>query len=488
MAFPSSRVYALVTTVTLLCGIGAASCSSSPAASPAPTAGSDGGPDASTETLPDYRSGTRLRARLLTAEGGSVIFAGWHDKDLDVDCTFGPAEDSKTRCLPDLAYASTEYADAACTMKIVANTAGCAAPKFASSGSSTCSAGPALFRVGAKVSLAIAYAKQADGSCGAGSPTATEDVYAVGDAVAASAFVSATSVQQARGARLAMIYLQADDGAVQALEPYDLARKAACQVTTKGTRCIPTGLSFQEDVFSDGMCLTPAALRPAAGYGCDLPPNVVLRPNPAAMCFTTDALYAEVGAKLAGPIYRKQGTCGPITVADGDSFYEIGTPIPMESFAGVGNKEDGAARVKARSAITETGEHLFARVLFDSERNEECRPAPTADGMSRCIFAGDASSNADSFSDMGCANPVAATYPQGCAPPPFIELATAGAAACASPTVRVFKVGAKITPTMLYKQTSTGCLVVSPAAATDYYDAATEVPASAFAPVQTIVE
>ena len=96
-----------------------ASCSSSSAGAPA-AATTDGGAEASDDALPDYRSGTRLRARLLTAEGGSALFTGWHDKELDFDCTFGPAEDSKTRCLPRPGSLNSDFADAACTTKVVA--------------------------------------------------------------------------------------------------------------------------------------------------------------------------------------------------------------------------------------------------------------------------------------------------------------------------------------------------------------------------------
>ena len=141
--------------------VAAASCSSSSAGAPA-TPTSDGGTDASAEALPDYRSGTRLRARLLTAEGGSALFKGWHDKDLDFDCAFGPAEDSMTRCLPQ-SRSLNDFADAACANRVVAASPGCVPPKFVSA-LGTCSTGAPVFRVGAKLAAATIYTKGTDGS------------------------------------------------------------------------------------------------------------------------------------------------------------------------------------------------------------------------------------------------------------------------------------------------------------------------------------
>ena len=468
--------------------VAAASCSSSSAGAPA-TPTSDGGTDASAEALPDYRSGTRLRARLLTAEGGSALFKGWHDKDLDFDCAFGPAEDSMTRCLPQ-SRSLNDFADAACANRVVAASPGCVPPKFVSA-LGTCSTGAPVFRVGAKLAAATIYTKGTDGSCTASPPT-TSDIYAVGEAVPASAFVAATSVQQARGARLAMSYLKADDGAVQAISPYDVSRKAACAVTsTLATRCVPTGLAFEEQLYADSTCQAQAALRTSTSYDCSLPPTVVLLYDPAAKsCFTDPGSFAEVGAKLNGPIYRQNGsTCTATSTSVGDTFYAVGAAIPNEAFAPVVNADVGAPRVKVRTLMTESGERLVARVLVDTERNEECRPTLASDHVMRCMFPSDYSVTVQYFSDMGCVSPIATGTP-ACGTPAFVQLATnvAGPACGESTTTQVFKVGAKITPTMIYSRTTGGCRVLAPPPSTDFYEATTEVPASAFATVRTVFE
>jgi len=47
-----------------------------------------------------YKSGTRLKARVLETGDGAQQFLGWFDSELGVKCEFATAPDGKTRCLP----------------------------------------------------------------------------------------------------------------------------------------------------------------------------------------------------------------------------------------------------------------------------------------------------------------------------------------------------------------------------------------------------
>lgn len=46
------------------------------------------------------QDGSRIKARHFVGDDGTRFFAGWHDTQIGQDCTFGPAADGMTRCLP----------------------------------------------------------------------------------------------------------------------------------------------------------------------------------------------------------------------------------------------------------------------------------------------------------------------------------------------------------------------------------------------------
>jgi hypothetical protein len=130
-------VRALVTTSVLLLAV-MAGCSSSN--SDGAAAADQGSPAAITAIA----SGTRLRAKLLTA-GGVRELAGFHDVARNEDCTFQPAEAGRVRCLPPTltAFQGGVFSDPACQVPA------------ASAAAATCAAD-------VKYAITFAY----DGVCG----------------------------------------------------------------------------------------------------------------------------------------------------------------------------------------------------------------------------------------------------------------------------------------------------------------------------------
>jgi hypothetical protein len=59
--------------------------------------GADGG---GLVVKPDYVSGTRIKARVVTTPDGAKMFVGIYDNDLQTECSFSTAADGITRCLP----------------------------------------------------------------------------------------------------------------------------------------------------------------------------------------------------------------------------------------------------------------------------------------------------------------------------------------------------------------------------------------------------
>jgi hypothetical protein len=141
--------------------------------------------------------GTRLKARMYSAEDGAKQFIGWRDSQRNEDCNILTASDGKLRCLPsDVAGVFAGYfGDAGCTQPLAIRAKGCGAPKYISATSSggTC---------GAAARYTISTAGAAVSNVWAGSPgscnpalagiVALWDWYSVGSAIDPASFVAAT--------------------------------------------------------------------------------------------------------------------------------------------------------------------------------------------------------------------------------------------------------------------------------------------------------
>lgn len=69
-----------------------------------------------------YKSGSRIKAKVLKTADGAQGFAGWYDVELETDCYFRTTKDGKTRATPASAMYFVEtpdyYSDSNCTKRI----------------------------------------------------------------------------------------------------------------------------------------------------------------------------------------------------------------------------------------------------------------------------------------------------------------------------------------------------------------------------------
>jgi hypothetical protein len=147
----------------------------------------------------EHVAGARLAPVYLEGDDGSRQFLGWHDAARDVDCSFAIAADGAWRCLPSGADAGRFFADAACTQRLATVPRVCGSPP----GFAVVRDVPAcvwqqsrqVFSLGERYTGPLAYWLAA-GACAAVSSNdlAAYDLYAVGDEVHPSSFVSATAV------------------------------------------------------------------------------------------------------------------------------------------------------------------------------------------------------------------------------------------------------------------------------------------------------
>jgi hypothetical protein len=146
----------------------------------------------------DPTDGSRLKAQYMIADDGSKEYVpgAWFDTMRNEVCFFTLGADGKQRCLPQGGGASA-FADASCTMPIIAVATGCAAPTYAivvDSGTCGQAAGAThVNAVGAAANPTTLYL-QSGGQCfQAGSATAGYNYYAVGAEVPAGSFVAANT-------------------------------------------------------------------------------------------------------------------------------------------------------------------------------------------------------------------------------------------------------------------------------------------------------
>jgi hypothetical protein len=100
--------------------------------------------DAVTDPVPNamadvVQSGTRLKAHYYAGEDGSKQFTmTFLDTQRNEDCSFQIGGDGVVRCLPSGGTVLYYYADSACTQLLAGVPIGCTAPKYATTGASTC--------------------------------------------------------------------------------------------------------------------------------------------------------------------------------------------------------------------------------------------------------------------------------------------------------------------------------------------------------------
>lgn len=97
-----------------------------------------------------FTSGSRLRARTLTAADGARQSAGWYDSELGLECQPVISSDGRQRCIPlaGQAFTGSLFSDAGCQTRLGYMVAGCDEPRFAfSSGGDTCPARYMLWEV-----------------------------------------------------------------------------------------------------------------------------------------------------------------------------------------------------------------------------------------------------------------------------------------------------------------------------------------------------
>lgn len=153
--------------------------------------------DVGTNELALYKSGSRIKARVLRTADGAQAFVGWRDTQFDVNCIFAQAADLTTRCLPfGDAWVGAYFSDSSCSTYLahrIRSPAGCTkpAPAFATEQLNTCPIVYRALRIGTATTPVTVYTNTS-GTCVAVAPPAGTDLYTVLGQQMAQDFVEGT--------------------------------------------------------------------------------------------------------------------------------------------------------------------------------------------------------------------------------------------------------------------------------------------------------
>jgi hypothetical protein len=449
-------------------------------------------PDALWRDRPLFLSGTRLRARLLDAGREAVVFQGFRDAELGVDCAYELAEDGVYRCIPSKRDSSVYFLDAQCTQAVWNGrpTAGqCQAPQhpFAVTWlepDGACQEGhrTRVYRIGEARSSSAVFELGPDGCKQLAASSCTRSL----ELVPPSQLVAARPEIQAIDASVSIRWAAWADGARNAVGLIDAVRQVDCSVApvVDADHCVPSSaahlfLGGDDDpstLYTDSSCSGGGVFRDLARAPCARAEIGVTWQRDACggSQLTLHALQSELDVAYA----RTEVGCAAVPQLNGEHFFELGAALSLDVFPRVTHAQAGSGRLRASYLTSERGLSLqLEGQFFDTLLNRSCEPSRLGDGILRCVpSVQTARLDAEGpFADSTCGRPLVAveTIEDGCSQPvpkqAVRQLPEPGAAA------EYYNLGARLEPadgTVYYLED--GACTPSPALDGEVYYEATD--------------
>jgi hypothetical protein len=373
--------------------------------------GAAGGVNASCPGSTNHTPGTRIRGRFIVTSDGDRAWNGWHDTELDEECSFHRLADGTTRCIPsNWSNSVTFYTDAACTTPAytAGESAACTPMSYVMlyrAGDCTTPSGYEFFELGDEVTPAAVYALGDDGAC---TLTTAPDapLYLPGPLVPSERFVAAEAFTAEGSTRVRAVGYLAADGTRQITGWRDTGLDgASCFIrrSDDGTlRCIPSGASLGA-YYADASCTERLASFPSS---CGAEPARYATRSANPYCPADGDVVAERGEAFAGAVFNRagEGVCEPAVIPPEEPMSRA-TPIPASTFAEIGAHTDESddTRLKPHYYDAADGGCWFWK-FWDSELDVSCGFDVAEDGVYRCL-PGDMGSFADVFTDDACTTP-----------------------------------------------------------------------------------
>ncbi len=219
-----------------------------------------------------FEAGSRLRPRWLNTADGAKRFLSWFDTQRNQPCDWANTQDGEVRCLPPVEDVSV-FLDAACMQPALLTNASCTEGILrvlaAADPSQTLSE---FYQVGAEVPVpsgGLGIYSRSGTDCLPSSVAPPTRVYAAGQAIASTSFVSSTLSVRVLSAALNARYREGSDGSISFTRLVDSVRLLECLVDqdrNQHWRCLPLDgfIASQAQRFSDSTCTAYVASRGAA--------------------------------------------------------------------------------------------------------------------------------------------------------------------------------------------------------------------------------
>jgi hypothetical protein len=371
-------------------------------AADAPVAADAAGP---ASFLPDFRSGTRLRAQRFAAPGADGAFATFVDMQNGQRCSFLPAADGVLRCLPNGSRFHAGFADAGCSLPVVGadfESAFCAAiPTIAAILRSSQGAEIYdVFKLAAYPPGGVPYVGT-PGSCVPNAPLRTgwRTFLKAIEAVPAAGFVKGEVKLFPGPGGVSVKRIVAEDGASLATGLALTDRGLACEplpAADGSVRCVataPRAELYDGTFFLDAQCMTPLA-----SVRGEETPVIGVHPDTAGRYS-----FFTPGERIKGTLYLNTQPGGCKTQphpaeATRLRFYPVGAAVPASALPELRLARGmGSGSLALRYTAAADGTPLTANVLpvprfgltddnpfLDTASNQPCYPVVTPGGP-RCL-------------------------------------------------------------------------------------------------------
>lgn len=464
-------------------------CKGSVHASESQGAGGIGPPDDPSSV--DYVSGARLRAQVYVSDSGARKFHGWYDSKTRQACVFQEATDGRMRCLPR-ARSDEAYIDDACTQRVIYGEGdlGSAPVFYSDQAPGACAA--SVHALGPAIKAETIYWKLASGCQQYKSLGASGTARVFGPPVDPKEFVGASMVRESRGSQLAMQFLDAEDGARQATEPYDFHHGASCNelgpnvLKQPNDLCVPSREGFPGEKYFDAECTQAVAAIARCPHGQD--------EQSYAWAMELQSCHPSVlqgvlpmGELLSNPPYEmSNGHCQQSWSADTVKYAMIGDLVPIDSLRGIRHTHDPSGVVVAEWLVSTDLQRLRVDDFYDTKAGARCTPMLASDCKTRCLPR---VPNRFRYAlDAMCTKHVIISDPKidcDVVPPPVV-IVTEGTKHCTGAFARVFKTGQALsTPSVVYA--GSDCAASTSGSSVVLFEA-TEIPPSQFPEIMDATE
>jgi hypothetical protein len=387
----------------------------------------DAGPDLASlwRDQPLYRSGSRLRARLVEADGDASLFAGFHDAapNVGVDCTYALAEDGAHRCLPTTWEGQVRFLDADCRRPVLLPYVGSEPHGCRRVGSSftTASLPPEggcseeyrtrVFRIGAPHGDVPVFELAADGCKPAGVKQCLRQL----EVMPPQHFLRAQMRLEVVDPDISIRWVDYDDTARQLDTLVDSHREVGCLAdpVLAPERCVPTstahvfvgGAHGSGDMFSQQTCSGAQVAWDFAREPC-VPAAIAIVWQPNA-CARYDLTMFELGAQVQTAYTRDELGCVALQTTSYDWFFELGPRLDPDTLPKLRRAQAGAGRLAVSYYAAASGRPVQTAgdQFYDRTLDRPCLPQRMADDTLRCVPNGETVTidPAGPYADSACA-------------------------------------------------------------------------------------